>query len=68
MLKARINNLVNQSVKELAQIQVMVNYHDGQVNCRMVENRNNGKTYYVTGQIARCIKSGRFVSFKEIYC
>lgn len=68
MINARVHEIINQSIKELAQTQVSVSYHDGQVNCRIIENRNTGKKYFIQGQLARCIKTGRFVSFKSIFC
>lgn len=68
MLNTRVNQIVKQSIKELAQAQVAVSYHDGQVNCRIVENRNTGKKYFIQGQLARCVKTGRFASFKSIFC
>lgn len=63
----RANNVIVQSVKELAVARVVMSYHDGQVNCRVIENRRLNRKFFVTGQIARCIKTGKFVSFRDVF-
>ena len=44
-----------------------MSYHDGQVNCRLIENRSSSRKFFVTGQIARCVKTGKFVSFRDVF-
>lgn len=61
------NRLINQSIKELATVQTVMQYHDGQVDCRLIENRRLGRKFFITGQIARCVKTGKFVSFRDVF-
>lgn len=34
--------------------------------CQAVVNRNTGKRYVLQGQLARCAKTGKFVTLKEV--
>lgn len=63
----RMNNAIVQSVKHLAVARVAMSYHDGQVNCRVIENSRLNRKFFVTGQIARCVKTGKFVSFRDVF-
>lgn len=47
---------------------VVSQYHDGQVACKMIFNHKLQKSFFVSGQIARDVKTGKFVSFKTVFC
>lgn len=46
----------------------LLQYHDGKVSCKVIHDGKSNKAYFVTGQIARDVKTGRFVSFKNVFC
>lgn len=66
LIDNRVNKRIAQSVKELATVQVLSRYHDV-VSCAILFNRKNERTYFQTGDIVRCVKTGKFVSLKEVY-
>lgn len=66
MLK-RINTIASVMIKEKAILQTASAYHDGQVSCRIVNNRVTNKRYFMQGQLVRDCENGRFVSLKTVF-
>lgn len=65
-MNKRINQVVASHLKDKATAQTVLAYHDGLVNCRLIDNKKTGK-YFITGQIARCVVTGRFVPFSQVF-
>ena len=65
MLK-RIDSIASAMIKDRAILQTACVYHDGQVSCRIVNNRITNKRYFMQGQLVRDCVTGRFVSLKTV--
>lgn len=65
MLK-RIDSIASTMIKDRAILQTANAYHDGQVNCRIVNNRVTNKRYFMQGQLVRDCLTGRFVSLSTV--
>ena len=65
-MNKRIQQVARTIIKQRAAMHTCFVYHDGNVSCRMVQNSRTAKIYFMQGQLCRDVKTGRFVSIKEM--